>query len=408
VFWDGARVVTVPYNRAGSPTAPSYSMDLPRSRKQQGPSWSEGGAEYDEIQDEDGDGNGNDGISAQRLCSFCRHRRAAVAVLLPSKEQEREDSADKRRRSGQPQRVGGNGNNKKKQRHRKLLCLLHYYTTSACRIPKRQHRSEANEDDNDQVVEICDRGAFEDQLPAVQEAFADVYVETQKQLSEESARAFQASANDPLSILNSFRGGSRRGSSTHKKKRKRVDDRKPPPPSSSSADADRGGGFLRNEVRLPQRVVDTQRRQAEKQRQLAERMRRAAAAASSPSVTGNSGRTTAIPRQQQQRSATQRRKSSRKSIWNQVMDEDQEETGKDRVTAERKDPPTGAEAGGGGVVAGLSCTCGSTNVEELTSNATRNPFAMAKAETWGSKIRDDVVVTRYRCLRCGKVWNEEE
>lgn len=267
--------------------------------------------------------------SVPALCSFCEGRPAAVVVRIPSL--------------------------RNKKALEQPFCLLHYYTTSAVRV-----------DEADTVV--SNQSEFDNQLPAMQELFADVFVELQQELAQESARSFAANANDPLAILHDLNKAS-------KKKRKGLRVEQQPKVDKSA------GGFLKD-VPLPERLLRTQHEQARKQKELTKRMKKSAAQSEDS----------------RKASLSQRRRPSRKSIWNVVMEGDRE-----RKT---KDVPSTADAVVDSNPNGIVCSCGSSNVEPLSTNSSRNQD-MAKGETWGNKDREDEVVTRYQCLACGKVWNEE-
>mmetsp|Transcript_22933 Transcript_22933/g.47127 ORF Transcript_22933/g.47127 Transcript_22933/m.47127 type:complete len:86 (+) Transcript_22933:1053-1310(+) len=59
------------------------------------------------------------------------------------------------------------------------------------------------------------------------------------------------------------------------------------------------------------------------------------------------------------------------------------------------------------VASGPKCTsCGSSKIESHGNITSRNND-VRKGEVWGMKDRGEMVVERYRCLNCGKVWNEE-
>ena len=55
----------------------------------------------------------------------------------------------------------------------------------------------------------------------------------------------------------------------------------------------------------------------------------------------------------------------------------------------------------------MTCTCGSTKVEVLSSNTNKSQD-MTKAETWGNKDRHDEIIHRYLRHHCGKTWNDVE
>jgi hypothetical protein len=86
-----------------------------------------------------------------------------------------------------------------------------------------------------------------------------------------------------------------------------------------------------------------------------------------------------------------RRKPTRASYWNLALDQ------KGPAVSQDKTPENMMTA---------TCSCGSNNVIN-EGNITGRNNDMAKAETWGNKDRCEVV-SRYRCEKCGKTWNEEE
>jgi hypothetical protein len=226
-------------------------------------------------------------------------------------------------------------------------CLLHYYCSSAVRGTEQQ-----------QHTSILDPFEFNRQLPPMQALFADVFVQVANEISEESARAF-TEINDPLAIV------------------KRLSHRKKTPATKQLNSGKAGGGFLTH-VPVPQRLVMTQREQARKQAAMTKRMEEAA----------------------KHSQASQRRKTSRASVWNVARDD----TKKGNMA-----PPTSEALE---MTApqnnGITCTsCGSQTVECLATNSNRNSDSH-KGETWGSKDRAGDVISRYQCLACGKVWNEEE
>lgn len=325
-----------------------------------------------------------------RLCSFCQKKPAAVLVQSSSSSSS----------------IAANNNSVGSltgKRKGEALCLLHYYSTSAVRAPT----------DN---VSVINQAEIDLQLPDQQQLFAEAFVQLQRELQEESARAFAASsaaaADDPLAILHNLNNNNR------KSKRK-----KPPPSSSSSAavasidlnnnkktDTDAGGsggGFMR-QVPLPARLLRHQQNQALLQKEWIRKMQ-------------TNSRTDAAASRRKGSDISRRRRPSRKSIWNVVTKEEQLAAKKKRSkTAVGVDAQNSGKrnadqnefytnlhccyGGGGGVV---TCTCGSKKVECLMTNTSRNQ-EMAKGETWGMKDRGDEVVTRYRCNDCGKIWNEEE
>jgi hypothetical protein len=282
----------------------------------------------------------------ETLCSFCRNALAAVTVKPPT-------PASSRRSNLKPPPA-------------QPFCVLHYYTTSAVRS-------------NPAGVTIIDQTIVDEQLVPMQELFAEAFVQLQQELSEQSARAFEKNAHDPLAILHDL----------NKKRRK-----KPPSlsPAAKAPNDQNEGGFIRD-VPLPERLLRTQQEQAKVQAALTLRMNRAAAGTTA---------TTNDPRRS--KDITKRRKTTRKSVWNVVMDEDANKSpGQDASNSSNPQPALPDLSLNHGVV----CTCGSHDVEMLGSNTSRSQD-MAKAETWGNKDRADEIVTRYRCGKCGMTWNEEE
>ena len=256
-------------------------------------------------------------------CSFCQQVPAALAVQVPV--------LHRKKRAATP------------------YCVACYYSTSAVR------------QDPEKYVSVLDEQLLDEQLPPLQQLFSEVYIELHKELSEETARAFQKQKKDPLAMLH-----------------RAAPKRKPPPPISQKKKAGNAadGGFLRS-VPLPERLLRTQQQQARLQQEQIARMNRIAKEGDISSVY-------------------QRRKSSRKSIWNLAMD------------------PNAAKAiaeGAGNLEASLEehvtpCSCGSKDVRNFGNITSRNEGA-TKGEILGSGSSNDVV-TRYQCNTCGKTWNEEE
>jgi hypothetical protein len=117
------------------------------------------------------------------------------------------------------------------------LCLLHFYTTGAHRTASATKDTSNRKKKSSTLV---DNRAIHQQLPQVQEVFAEAFTELQKEIREESARVFKsaASSDDPLAALldgNNAPTQARRtsfGFSSSKKKMK-------------SAGTASDGGFLR-------------------------------------------------------------------------------------------------------------------------------------------------------------------
>ena len=88
--------------------------------------------------------------------------------------------------------------------------------------------------------------------------------------------------------------------------------------------------------------------------------------------------------------------SGRKCIWNLAMDS--------RILSSS---PSNKQKHTGLANDGTKCQCGSDKVE-CQGNITCRNNDIHKAETWGVKRDVDQIITRYRCLSCAKVWNQED
>lgn len=307
-----------------------------------------------------------DDAAADVLCSFCQAKPAAVRVALPSL----------------------------KKRNKRLptpFCLLHYYTTSAVRvegvvpnigggganssITNNNSSASGAAGASTAGVTVINRQAFEEQLPAQQELFAEAFVQLRGELQEASIQQFSAHKNDPLAILNDLAHST--AITRNNKKRPAL---KAPPKKKRDVIDQNAGGFLRD-VPVPERLRKTQQQQLRQQQELTARMQRAA------------------------RDTTMRRQPTRKSIWNVMLDDDDKDNVDDRKPAPVSSTINHAAAEESNYKV---CTCGSQRVETVSSNASNRNQDMAKAETWGNKDRGGEIITRYRCNACGKTWNEEE
>jgi len=326
------------------------------------------------------------------LCSFCQASPACVLVPLPSLK-------------------------KKNRTIPTAFCLLHYYTTSAVRVggviapdntTSNHHNStnttsagttetSSNANNSNKPnrggagVKVINAKALQEQLPAQQELFAEAFVQLREELQEASIRQFSAHKNDPLAILNQLNETSsrknKRGASffaSNKAPKKRRD-----------AAEQNAGGFLRD-IPVPERLIKTQQQQLRQQQELTARMQRAASASATANTVGTS---------RCSKDTTQRRKPTRKSIWNVMLEDDNDD---DRKPSPVNLPSLTDSINNTGTDNDKICTCGSHQVEVLSSNASNRNQDMAKAETWGNKDRGGEIITRYRCTSCGKTWNEEE
>lgn len=253
-------------------------------------------------------------------------------------------------------------------------CLLHYYTTPAVRVPV------------DEGVVVVDPLAYEEQKSTVQSLFAEAFVQLQQELGESVARAASTTGKqqDPLAVLHHI----------HKKAQRK----KPPPPKPSSAAAggSPSGGFLR-EIAPPERLIKTQREQARKQQALLKRMERATTTARQQQPSALDAR--------RPPDVSKRRKSSRRSIWNTVLDNDDNADNADRTTTDAVPQQSTAAAihRASELHATAVCSsCGGDQVKVLASHSARDA---RKGEIWGGR---DETSARVQCLTCGKTWNEEE
>lgn len=80
------------------------------------------------------------------------------------------------------------------------FCLVHYFTTGAHRNTSKTQDAPQRNKKNSLLV---DSATIHEQLPHVQEIFAEAFTELQKEIREESARVFKSAANsdDPLAML---------------------------------------------------------------------------------------------------------------------------------------------------------------------------------------------------------------
>jgi len=243
------------------------------------------------------------------------------------------------------------------------------------------------------------------QLPKVQELFAEAFLELQKDIGEESARAFQstATADDPLALLldstapassqsaisRSFRrqntGKNRINLSNKKKSIKQNDDLE--------------GGFIREAV-LPERLKKLQNPEsfAMKYGKDSSVMPRKL------SVTKSNATTTAT------KPSNPYKRKQNMNIWNQILDSNDginESRKKTKTKWEDMEKEMISDITSGSNASSKTCSCGSTNVEIDGNVISRNNDCMTKGEVWGMKDRAETVVERCHCLACGKTWNEE-
>ena len=334
-----------------------------------------------------------DGPPNVELCSFCRAQCAVVRVPLPSL----------------------------KKRHKRIptaYCLLHYYTTSAVRVlgrsssatnvsaslgskpaaaaaaaaaselKKASRNSEATTTTTlaDNKVTVINHKALEEQLPGQQELFAEAFVQLRQELQEIAMKQFTAHGHDPLAILHDLhhRHASTTTTAAAAASKKRSGRKDPPlnPQQKRHKIMDQSGGFLHRPAPLPERLQKLQQ-----------------------STRAPPPNRRPPPLQHQRHDPTQRRKVSRKSVWNVLLEGDDPGSNK-KTTTTTKTKNTNYDWTPGQDK--LCTSCGSGEVQTISSNASQRNQDMAKAETWGNKDRGGEIITRYQCRACGKMWNEEE
>eukprot|EP01083_Nonionella_stella_P293568 998423_1 len=244
------------------------------------------------------------------------------------------------------------------------LCLVHYYTTRACRI------------DPQKVTFLGEKEAT-NQLPYVQDLFAEAFSELQKDISTEAARSFHEMSKktlDPLSILNDHDASSRNRGYSSKMRPSKFK------PNSTKSGAANDGGFMSH---VQQRETDL----IERQKRMVNQSSLTAGNSSIQHVNRNTN--SSLP---QKSNPYKRRKRSSVSTWNMVLD-----GGLDKLKVKQVDIEKPDEA------IGITCSCGSEKVK-IFGNITGRNNDVPKAETWGTK-RENEVSTRYQCQTCGRIWN---
>eukprot|EP00554_Chaetoceros_debilis_P010317 CAMPEP_0194110362 /NCGR_PEP_ID=MMETSP0150-20130528/9643_1 /TAXON_ID=122233 /ORGANISM="Chaetoceros debilis, Strain MM31A-1" /LENGTH=319 /DNA_ID=CAMNT_0038799533 /DNA_START=79 /DNA_END=1035 /DNA_ORIENTATION=+ len=225
------------------------------------------------------------------------------------------------------------------------LCLVHYYTTRACRI-------------DPQKVTFLGKTKTKNQLPYVQDLFAEAFSELQKDISTEAARSFNEMAKktlDPLSVLNDHDTSSRyRGYSSKMRPSKFK-------PNSTKSGSAADGGFMSHVQQRETDLIERQKRMVNQS---------SLAAENSSIQHGNRNINSSLP---QKSNPYKRRKKSSVSTWNMVLD-----GGLDKLLVKQADIEKPDEA------IGITCSCGSENVQ-IFGNITGRNNDVPKAETWGTK-----------------------
>ncbi len=292
------------------------------------------------------------------------------------------------------------------------LCLLHFYTTDACRKVATNIESK----ELCTTATILDPSALKQQFPPQQELFAEAYLQIQQQIQDamqqhqrvESDGSLGKNADDPLAIITDLN----QGVFHTKHSPRRYDHRwkaamENVKPQLQCPD----GGFLR-QIPIPERIAQVQQQQVQQQTELIARMNQSGGDSTDQesSFRHDADQKIAFPSSSVIPDLTQRRKPKRTNVWNILSADDR----KQAVAVATLHEPTLDNHDDNHHVApplydtSIACTCGnSTTVEVLSSNANKNQ-EMTKAETWGSKDRQDEIIHRYLCHVCGKSWNDVE
>jgi len=214
------------------------------------------------------------------------------------------------------------------------------------------------------------------QLPYTQTLFDEAFKELQNEILTESSRSFHSMVergNDPLSILtedhNSARKKRARGANTKIRKVRNEED-------DGDVGSDGGGGFLQQVHSKEVKLMQDQARRIER-------------------AAKESIHTLKV-----KQNPYKRRKTSSKSSWHLVLN------GKGKSTSLNGGTSTGKIDFLSASVKGITCSCGSQNIE-LCGNVTNRNDQVSKADTWGFKRNDDDVSAIVRCTNCDKTWKEE-
>ena len=276
------------------------------------------------------------------------------------------------------------------------FCLLHYYTTG------KHNDYGSGQKKNKKTSLLVEYGRMKKQLPAVQELFAEAFVELRTEIGEASARAFQQTKNnsdDPLASLLTDAPSSFQSMPSQVRKYnfpRSNSKRKSLENSKRAASIDTEGGFIR-EAKLP-----------EKLRRLQNPDINLANIPSKTSVhTQHRGETDTTM------SNPYRKRKKTSSIWHQILDSN-DTTSKDNANDKKPKAKRNWDDMEKEMIESFNtnttskhCTsCKSTNIE-IVGNSTSRNSDMTKGEVWGMKDRGETVVERCRCLNCGRIWNED-
>ena len=288
------------------------------------------------------------------------------------------------------------------------FCLLHYYTTGKHNDygPTKNNKQAGQKKNNKKSSLLVEYERMKKQLPAVQELFAEAFVELRTEIGEASARAFQqtkSNADDPLaSILTDAPSSFQSMPSQVRKynfprsnsKRKSLENSK----RAASRSIDTEGGFIR-EAKLPEKLRRLQ----------------------NPDINlVNIPSKTPVHTQHRSEADTTmsnpyRKRKKTSSIWHQILDSN-DATSKGNTNSDDKKPKAKRnwddmekemiESFNTNTASKHCTSCKSTNIE-IVGNSTSRNSDMTKGEVWGMKDRGETVVERCRCLNCGRIWNED-
>lgn len=241
------------------------------------------------------------------------------------------------------------------------------------------------------------------QLPKVQELFAEAFIELQKDIGEESARAFQtaSAAEDPLALLLDATAAPASHSAISRSFRRQTPGKNR---RRQREGGDLDGGFIRETV-LPERLRKLQN--PNKLDGYASKYNKHSTAMpmKRPAAKSNSSAT-------KPSNPYQRKQKTNMNVWNQVLDSNDGNNNngkkkKAKTSWQDMEKEMINDITSGSNASSKTCMCGSTNVEINGNVASRNNESMTKGEVWGNKDRTETVVERCHCLACGKTWNEE-
>jgi len=286
------------------------------------------------------------------------------------------------------------------------FCLLHYYTTGKHQDygPSSGHSSSKNKQSEPKRSKksslLVDNERMNNQLPKVQELFAEAFVELREEIGEASARAFQKTKNnadDPLASLLADGPSSFKSMPAQVRKYNVPRSSNKRKSSANNHNSETEGGFIRETV-LPEKLRKLQNPNINLPNIANEKPPAPTYHRSSENDTMNN---------------PYRKRKKTSSIWHQILDSNSTDNMNDKKPKAKRNWDDMEKqmmqniTSSNSTVARKTCTsCKSTNIEIVGSNTSRN-CDMTKGEVWGMKDRGELVVERCRCLSCGRIWNED-